>query len=359
MKKFFFVSAVLASSQLFAQGAILSVDYSHCQQALGFMGPQLSSHGKLLPAPGLQSNPDVKTVQNAEGLFETTYSFKGYQSINLNGKQSQPLKYKVTTDKNGAVTEINTAQDSVVPMFVNMAKQNSLNYAVQSGIMTDSLTYDPEILIELKEGQQQSFISVPFSKLTKEQAKKFGVDIDELRTLRKAKKKESKTLAKIAEGYMKLMNKSSLLLPNGLNLKMEVKDGVCKPTKVVQIAYNATTKKNQAGQVFDHEKCDRILTVQKKYESQLQSCNKINIDMNKELYPQNGGFVGGYGGGGGYGYGGGIGMGMGGYDSYLNNDVFQCQMYFGEMPQGGYIQGGGGGGTFSGVSGGSAGGTEF
>ena len=44
MKNILLATAVLASSSVFAQGVIPSIDYSHCQQALGFYGPQLN-HG--------------------------------------------------------------------------------------------------------------------------------------------------------------------------------------------------------------------------------------------------------------------------------------------------------------------------
>ena len=61
MKKILVVSALIASSHVLAQGVIPSIDYSRCQQAIGFYGPQLNHKGELLAGAGMQPNPDVSS----------------------------------------------------------------------------------------------------------------------------------------------------------------------------------------------------------------------------------------------------------------------------------------------------------
>jgi hypothetical protein len=377
MKNILVVSAVIASSAAFAQGVIPSIDYSHCQQAIGFYGPQLNHKGEFLAGAGMQPNPDVSTSKLANDEIETTYAFKG-QLLGINGKP-QVTTYKIKKDKNGNIIEINTAQDKIDAGTVNMHKQWALNAAVYSGVAFDGLAYDPIVMVN----QSKSIIGpadfMKMSKLSKAQAKKLGVDLDELKKLKKESKKDQKSLASITEGYSKLLDKSHMIVPNGANYKMQVVDGVCKPTEVTQVVYDVKAKVNHAGQSLNHVRCDHVMKVQKKFESKLEACANTNFEMYREMNPEggivggyvggiNGGIVGGgqggvaagslgsgYGGGiaggvtgGGYpgSYGGGYGMG-GGFG--FNTEAMQCQQYFGEMPQGGY-----GMGSTSGSSSGSS-----
>lgn len=350
MKKILVVTAIIASSHALAQGVIPSVDYSHCQQAIGVMGgPQLNDRGELSPGFGQQANPDVKTEEMA-GFTHLTYTFKS-QALGLKGKP-QEMKYKVTKDKLGNVVEVYTAQDKIDPGMVNMHKQWALNGAVYSGVTQDSLAYDPMVMVSSADnGQMIGGKYLPLSKLSKEQAKQFGVDIDDLRSLKKQVKKDKKTLAKISDGYMKLLNKSHMMLPNGVDVEMKVIDGVCRPQSVTPVVYDSNAKVNNAFQKFDHERCENVLKIQKKYSKQLEACANTNFQMYQEMNPQGvqGGYVGGMQGGvNGVGMAGGYPMG-GGYGMGYNSEMAQCQQYFGEMPQGGYGMGGG-------IAGGSAGG---
>jgi hypothetical protein len=363
MKNILLATAVLASSSVFAQGVIPSIDYSHCQQALGFYGPQLNHKGEFMAGPGMQPNPDVSTAKMLNDETETTYAFKG-QFLGMNGKP-QVTKYKIRKDKNGNILEVNTAQDKIDAGTVSMHKQWALNGAVYSGVGFDSLTYDPMVMVGPADSQNIAGKYLPMSKLSKAQAKNLGVDLDDLKKLKKQSKKDQKSLSKITEGYSKLLDKSHMMIPNGAEYKMQVVDGVCKPTEVTQVVYDAKAKVNHAGQSVNHVRCDHVMKVHQKYEKQLQACANTNFEMFSELNPQGGyvggvnggiaggmqggiagGAVGGYPGGiGGGGFGGGYGMG-GGYG--FNSEAMQCQQYFGQMPQGGY-----GMGSTSGSSGGS------
>lgn len=367
MKNILLATAVLASSSVFAQGVIPSIDYSQCQQALGFYGPQLNHKGEFMAGPGMQPNPDVSTAKMLNDETETTYTFKG-QFLGMNGKP-QVTKYKVRKDKNGNILEVNTAQDKIDAGTVSMHKQWAMNSAVYSGLTMDNLAYDPVVMLSPAKSQNISGEYIFMSKLSKAQAKNLGVDLDELKKLKKQAKKDQKSIAKITEGYSKLMDKSHMMIPNGASYKMQVVDGVCKPTEVIQVVYDAKTKVNHAGQSVNHVRCDHVMKVHQKYEKQLQSCANTNFEMFREMNPQGGavggyvggvnggvaggmqggiggGAVGGYPGGiGGGGFGGGYGMG-GGFG--FNSEAMQCQQYFGQMPQGGY-----GMGSTSGSSGGS------
>ena len=356
MKKILVVSALIVSSHVLAQGVIPSIDYSRCQQAIGFYGPQLNHKGELLAGAGMQPNPDVSTSKLANDEIETTYAFKG-QLLGINGKP-QVTTYKVKKDKNGNIIEINTAQDKIDARTVNMHKQWALNAAVYSGVAFDGLAYDPIVVVNQSKSTIGPADFMKMSKLSKAQAKKLGVDLDELKKLKKESKKDQKSLASITEGYSKLLDKSHMIVPNGTNYKMQVVDGVCKPTEVTQFVYDVKAKVNHAGQSLNHVFCDHVMKVQKKFESKLEACANTNFEMYREMNPEmnpEGGIVGGFNGGhaggiaggvtgGGYpgGFGGGYGMG-GGFG--FNTEVMQCQQYFGEMPQGGYGMGSTSGGS--------------
>lgn len=368
MKKILVVSALMVTGQVFAQDRVVGADYSKCNQAIAVMGgPQLNDRGELSPGFGMQANPDVKTSAMLNDEIETTYTFKG-QNLDLKGKP-QEYKYKVRKNKAGHVIEVNTAQDKIDPAMVNMHKQWAINGAVYSGVTQDSLAYDPMVMIKAPDGKSFGGEYTTLSKLTKAQAKEFGVDADDLRALRKNVKKDKKTLAKISEGYMKLMNKSHMMLPNGVDAFMEVKDGVCRPTQIFQVSHDTKAKVNHVSSSVNQTRCDEVLKIQKKYSKQLEACANTNMQMYQELGGGiNGGMVGGYVGGGqggiagGYpgGMGGGMGiggygMGMGGYGYGYNSEMAQCQQYFGEPvnPYGGYV-----GGEVSGSVGGSHGGRQ-
>jgi hypothetical protein len=300
----------------------------------------------------MQPNPDVSTSKLANDEIETTYAFKG-QLLGINGKP-QVTTYKVKKDKNGNIIEINTAQDKIDAGTVNMHKQWALNAAVYSGVAFDGLAYDPIVVVNQSKSTIGPADFMKMSKLSKAQAKKLGVDLDELKKLKKESKKDQKSLASITEGYSKLLDKSHMIVPNGANYKMQVVDGVCKPTEVTQVVYDVKAKVNHAGQSLNHVRCDHVMKVQKKFEIKLEACANTNFEMYREMNPEGGivgGFNGGYAGGiaggatgGGYpgGFGGGYGMG-GGFG--FNSEAMQCQQYFGEMPQGGYGMGATSGGS--------------
>ncbi len=367
MKKFLMVSVVLASSHVFAQGVIPSVDYSHCQQAIGLFGPQLNHKGEFAAGPGMQPIPDVKSINLPGGESETTYTFKG-QMLGLNGRP-QETKYKVKKDKNGIVTEVNTAQDKIDSQIVNSYKQSALSGAIYSGVAFDGFAYDPMVMVgpSAPGSQMAGGQYLPLSKLSKEQAKQFGVDLEELKALKKQKKRDQKSFTKISEGYSKLLEKSHIMIPNGVQVQMKVENGVCKTQQVKQIVFDAKLKQNQVGQQFNHERCESVLKIQQKYEKQLQSCANTNAQMFSEMNSDggmNGGYAGGIAGGignGGYpGAIGNVGFGMGGFGIGLMSEPFQCQQYFGAMPQGGYgmeygSEGGAAGGGARGSMGGSFG----
>jgi hypothetical protein len=348
MKNILLVTAVLASSSVLAQGVISPVDYSQCQQALGFFGPQLNHKGESIAVPGMQPNPDVSTTKLQNDETETTYSFKT-QLLGVNGKP-QIFKYKIKKDKNGNVIEVNTTQDKIDAITVSMHKQWALNSAVYSGIAMDSLAYDPIVMITPPSPENVSGEFTYVSKLSKTQAKNLGVDLDDLKKLKKQSKKDQKTLSQITGGYSKLLDKSQMMIPNGANYKMQVVDGVCKPIEVTLAAYNVKTKVNHDTQSLNRTRCDHVLKVQKKYEQKLNECANTNFEMLKEMNQQggvaggvNGGYSGGEQGGIDGGAAGGFGMGMGGGYGF-NSEVINCQQYFGQMPQGGWGSTSGSGG---------------
>lgn len=360
MKYFLIFSVALVSSQVFAQGAILSVDYSQCQQAVGLFGPQINHKGELQAGPGQLASPDIKTVDLANGEKEITYTFKS-QMLGMNGKPVES-KYKMKKTKSGEVTEVSTVQDKIDPQTISMYKQMSLNSAVYSGLSFDGLAHDPMVMVgDAPNGQQFAGRFVPLSTLSKEEAKKLGVDSDELKALKKQKRKDKKSLSKISEGYSKLLEKSNIMIPNGTEVQMEIKDGVCKTTNVNQMAFNTKTKTNHITSSLNEARCADVLKVQKKFQKRLDACSNVQMEMFQEMNPQSGinggiagGYVGGIGAGGGPGYptSGYGGYPVGGYGYGFNSEPMQCQMYYGESLQGGWGSYGGGmvGGSSSGSS---------
>ena len=359
MKNALIVSAMLASS--FASAA---VDYSHCQQALMMEGLHIDHEGKISVPFGFQANPDVsEATAGLNGQSSQTYTYKS-QMLDLKGKPIEK-KIQVTKDKDGNIVFVNTAQSKLEPQTLQMHKQMALQGAVHSGLTFDSLTYDPFVQVGGSTPGQQFAQGnyVQLSKLSKEQAKQFGVDIDELRKLRREVKKDKKTLKKIADGYERLLDKSHMMIPNGSEMAFEVKDGVCKVNGVTKVLHDTKAKVNHAGQSLNAERCEKVNKISSKYKKELESCSQSNMKMNQELYSEGGmvgginggGMAGGYIGGAAGGYnpymGGGYGYGMGGYGMMGGSEVWDCQAYFGEGfgggMAGGYVGGMGSGSSSS------------
>lgn len=354
MKNLLVVTAMIASSY-----AMADVDYSHCQKALIREGIQVTPQGDLSAPFGFQENPDKSApVQTATGS-EQVYTYKGHQ-LGLNGKPVEK-KILVKRDQDQNIIGVTTSQAKIDAHTVQWYKQLALNGAIHSGLTPDSYTYDPMVTVSAPDAQNMMGKQVPLSKLTKEQAKQFGVDIDDLRKLRRQVRKDKKAMKKLADGYTKLLDKSNMILPNGMEVSMEIKDGICQVNSLAQIGHDVKAKKNVSGHVLNRERCEAVNKISAKYKSQLDSCAETNMKMMSELYPApQQGIVGGVNGGaypaapmGGMGMGMGIGYPVGfgggfGYGGYGQGaETFECQQVFGELSMGGYI-----GGAASGSAGG-------
>ena len=361
MKYVLVLSSILATSA-FAQGVLPEVDYVQCQRAVGFMGPQLNSFGEFdKEATGMLPAPDVETKKTEAGGSRMTYTYKTDGGPWNKGKPIVST-YIIEKDKDGKLTKIISGGDKMDKHQVQMHKQMMIESSSYTGVPMGGLTNDPMMTVSLN---GQGFYQTPLSKLDTAEAKKFGVDMDELRKLRSEKRKDNRVMKKLRDGYTKLFDKAPLMIPNGTEVEVEIKDGACGISKVSQRAYDPKSKANQVTSSVSRERCDAVNNITKKYEKQLQSCAMTNMQMNQELFALNaptgvtGGYVGGAVGGinggvaGGYVggavggiaggmnggmYGGGLGLGGYGYPGAFHGqgmDSWQCQMYFADSS---YVQ---------------------
>lgn len=367
MKHLLVLSTLLASSA-FAQGVRPSVDYQQCQRAIGFMGPQLNSFGEFdREATGMLPAPDIDTKKTEDGGSRITYTYKSEGGPWNKGKPIVSV-YSIEKDKDGNLKKIISGGEKMDSHQVKMHKQMLLESAVYTGVPMGGLSNDPVVTVSLS---NKGYYFTPLSKLDKGEAKKFGVDMDELRKLRSEKRKDDRVLKKLRDGYTKLFDKAPLMIPNGQEAEVEIKDGACVLNKVATRLYDPKSKETQIGSGVNRERCEGVNKISKKYEKQLQACANTNFQMSQEMYALNnptagvqGGMVGGIQGGqqqgggttsgnvypgtgggyvggiqGGYIGGGYIGGGYGGMGMPMN-DTWECQAYFGEFQQGGYGQSG-------------------
>ena len=295
MKHLLIASTLLVSS---AYASETYTDYSHCQQPLMMEGLNITPDGKISTPFGFQGAPDVVTDKPAEdGSRAETLTFKS-QMRALNGKPIEKI-VKVTRDKEGRITSVSTSQDKMDGQQIQMFKQMALQNAVHSGLSMDSITYDPMVQINDADAVSQGFSYgkyVPLSKLSKKQAEQFGVDIDDLRKLRREVKKDKKALKKIQDGYEKLLAKSHMMLPNGAKVDFKIANGGCSVQSVQKGLFDTKEKKNAHGQKLDTDRCEKVNKISGKYRAQMQSCAMTNMQMSQELWTLDGG-VGGVNGG--------------------------------------------------------------
>lgn len=340
MKYVLVFSSILATSA-FAQGVLPEVDYQQCQRAVGFLGPQLNSFGEFdKEATGMLPAPDIETKKTENGGTRMTYTYKSENGPWNRGKPFVST-YVIEKDKDGKLTKIISGGDKMSKQQIQTHKQMMIESSAYTGVPMGGLTNDPIMTVSLN---NQGFYQTPLSKLDSAEAKKFGVDMDELRKLRSEKRKDNRVMKKLRDGYTKLFDKAPLMIPNGSEAEVEIKDGSCVIHKVSQRVYDPKNKVNQTTSTISRERCDSVNAITKKYEKQLQSCAQTNMQMNQELFALNNptGVTGGYVGGmaGGY-VGGAVGGAVGGiqggalggygYPGSMHGqgaDSWQCQMYF-------------------------------
>lgn len=361
--KYVLVLSTLVATQAFAQGVLPSVDYQQCQRAIGFMGPQLNSFGEFdKEASGMLPAPDIDSKKLDDGGSRITYTYKSEGGPWTKGKPVVST-FVIEKDKDGNLKKIITGGDKVDSHQIKMHKAMMLEGAVYTGVPMGGLTNDPIMTISMN---NQGFYQTPLSKMDSAEAKKFGVDMDELRKLRSEKRKDGRVLKKLRDGYTKLFDKAPLMVPNGTEAEVEIKDGSCALQKVSHRVYDPKKKENHISDSVTRERCDAILKISKKYEKEMQACANASNKMSQEFFAlhdnHSGGYIGGVAGGvnggstvggiagggqvgsvggiaGGYGQGyPGAGMGMGGFNVGYGmgmgmNDTWQCQSYFADFNQ--------------------------
>jgi hypothetical protein len=357
--KYVLVLSTMFAASAFAQGVIPSVDYQQCQRAIGFMGPQLNSHGEFdKEASGMLPAPDIDTKKLEDGGSRITYTYKAEGGPWSKGKPVVST-YVIEKDKDGNLKKIITGGDKVDNHQIKMHKAMMLEGAVYTGVPMGGLTNDPIMTISMN---NQGFYQTPLSKMDSSEAKKFGVDMDELRKLRSEKRKDGRVLKKLRDGYTKLFDKAPMMIPNGSEAEVEIKDGSCALQKVSHRVYDPKKKENHVMGAITRERCDAINKISKKYEKEMQACATASNKMSQEFFALNnnsGGYIGGTVGGatggatggsvggiqGGYvggGQGGSVGGIAGGYGQGMGmnmgigmgmNDTWQCQSYFADFNQ--------------------------
>jgi hypothetical protein len=354
MKRVLLASTMLLSFNSFAQD--FDDPFYGCQNALGFLGPQLDEKGNLPSAPnGMLPAPVIEEVKLEDGKSKKIYS---YQYPGFAGGKPMKSVYTVTKDKQGRVISMASGGDKMDNEAVQQYIDSMVQSATHMGIPFGS--HDPMMQVNGK--------YLPMSRLTKEEAKTLGVDLDELKKLKSSEKKDKKIVKKIRDGYKKLWTKSNMAIPNGEEAEFSWENGRCEVQKVSNRFYDVNAKKNIIGSTMDKNRCNHVVRTFRKYQKEATACAAVQRKVSDEFY-QGGGVVGGYNGGavggaiGGYTpYGGGIAggagfgmgypggaMGIGGFGGfgsgdlsgaealphYMSAEISKCYMTFGE-PKGEY-----------------------
>ena len=356
MNKFFLVSLALASSMSFAA----EVDYSRCTM---YGGVQLDHDGKV-HANQFQTIKSQRIDGNKEHLvFESSYGSKKFQQEVTLERDAQGRVLKVVSGgERPSAQVLQQYKDMMVNSAVAMAPMATGSFSGgygQQGFMTQ----EPSYWLKKKKaaapqegsstqfgygigfgGSDPNYEMVPLSKLTSDQAKAVGIDnVDELKRLRQQWKRDKKTANKLRDGYSKVVERSALVVPMGMETEFDIQDGVCTPKSMSSRFYNSQSGQVNTFPISSKEKCDKIRTVYQRHERKINECNqagmKVSTDFFKEMYGEGGmvagsaggyvaGVAGGMSGGIGYmgagmaggmmgGYGGGYGgMGMGMYSPY-------------------------------------------
>jgi hypothetical protein len=280
MKNLLIVSAMLVSASAIGDTEKSGVDYSKCQRGAGFGGASIQPDGSILPPFGMKSNPDIKTIDGANGEKELIYEFSS-QGLDSKGKPTKH-QFKIKKDANGNIISASNVQDKVSEEMIKYQKEWMLQTAVYSGIPMNSQDQYP----------QNSFLSNP--------------KIKEMRKEFKEKIRDTKSLNKIREGYSRFIDKSDLFIPNGSKIDMEIVNGTCQVKNVQMFSYDVKNKVNVISQNVNGDFCRQEIQREKevrkkyqKYDKQLSECHSIEFQMNQELngQPFPGGIVGGSSGG--------------------------------------------------------------
>lgn len=335
MKKILVLSSLIISSM-----AMADVDYSRCMMSAGLYGATIDNDGKFQPSQW-QKIKSVKTEGNKETyIFENTGG--GY------GLGGSTHEVQIERDAQGRIIKASTGGDKMDPKALKQYKDMMVQFSV-SGIggypMGGFANQAPDFMTQEPQFYTAEGI-IPLSKLSKEQAKQVGFEgnIENLQKMKSQWRKDKKVVKKIKDGYSKILDKTSLMVPMGQEAEFEVKDGVCLVKNVASKSYNTKTKEVVKTPGVSRETCEKIQNIQKKYEAKLNECQDVNMKVSQEYFENKvygggmyGGIVGGMGGGlaGGH---------MGGYGGMIGANPYQCQMLYGVGPiQGGYVGGMGSG----------------
>lgn len=336
MKKLLTASLVLAASVAHAD-----VDYSRCLMSSGLWGAQIDNDGKLK----FSEFSKLKS-QKTEGKTET-------YEIETPGYGQKPFTSKFVVERNdqGHIVKVSSGGERLDQKAVQAWKEGIVNNSVYMGTSAQYMGgyggyvggiaggfgsngfnnqyQSPEFMY----AEPQFYVDgkmISLSKLSKEDAKKAGFNgnIEELQKAKQQWRKDKKVVGKIKDGYAKVMDKTSVVIPMGQEAEFEVKDGVCLVKNVAYKSFNSKTKEVIKTPGVSREKCEEMMNIHKKYETKLNECAEVNQKLNAEyfqkgIYPSFGGMAGGYVTGGGLVGGYGVGMGMN------SMELYQCQSLYG------------------------------
>jgi hypothetical protein len=110
MKNLLIVSAMLVSGSAIGAVDNSGVDYSQCLRGFGYgYGAAIQPDGSILPPLGMQPNPDIKTIEGANGQKELIYEFSS-QMLDSKGKPTKH-QFKIKKDANGHIISASNVQD--------------------------------------------------------------------------------------------------------------------------------------------------------------------------------------------------------------------------------------------------------
>lgn len=352
--KILFASIALASLSSYAD-----VDYSRCNFAAGLYGMRLDNDGQLQLSVGQKINSKSTNGNVEKYVIETDPTVFGGIS---NSTAINKFEVSLVKDDQGRVVKVVSGGDKLDKKSLENFKKFQLQMQLSGVVSTadfsngngsfgggfgygmgsygdvpkNTLTQEPMYYVKNENGGA-SFLKL--SQLNQKQRSEIGLSEDVYKAMKQKWKKDKKTVAIIEKGLKKLSEKSTPSYFLGQEAELDIKDGVCSPSKVSTRMFNSKDGSVQLVPTFTKEACEEVAKLHLKHREKLTKCDDANEEISQEIFKNSEKLKNVPVGMGGYGYPG-MGLGYGGYgmggfgygsQSQLSMMKSQCDMMLGEF----------------------------
>lgn len=284
MKKIFLLASLAVSSS-----TVLSAnDYSNC--AHGLATGRIDSSGAIVPREGMETIEKKK--QTPEGMEVT------FKSTDPRSKEKETILFK--TDKNGRITGFKESTD-----YSKLSKKEKNQIKYNEAYRLANGYYPNECISEtITNGSSQATRSSgdcfgvfvfdgdqKFSRLSYESINKsnfdkynIGMSWDEFSRAKKEVIKIKDSKKKVAEAYVKLMDKQGWLIPTGSEATFKFSGNECHIEKVDQLLFNTTNNTVMNNNEYNAERCDQVMPALENATDDLKQCAKKEKEMVGKIF---------------------------------------------------------------------------